>query len=125
VFQNQKPEPINLAVKQGTLSIVTGSVGSGKSSLLKAMLGELKLESGTVTLSAPEVAYCSQSPWIPNNSIQACVLGNNQFDEIWYKTVIEICDLAQDLTQMPQNDQTRTGSRGIKLSGGQKHRIVS
>jgi ATP-binding cassette, subfamily C (CFTR/MRP), member 1 len=116
---------ITFEAGRGTLTTVLGPVGCGKSTLLRCVLGEIQQTSGDVSVASTYIGYCSQSPWIPNERIRASIIGPNDFDEPWYREVIKICELESDFSQMPENDLTITGSRGIVLSGGQKHRIVS
>ncbi|MCJ1314026.1 hypothetical protein MMC25_007706 [Agyrium rufum] len=110
-------------IKRKSLTIVLGPVGCGKSTLLKAILGELSDFDGNLHTSYKSVAYCAQTPWLPNETVRSLVLGNDQFDEKWYRTVMTACALDQDLTQWPDEDRSLIGSKGISLSGGQKHRL--
>lgn len=110
----------------GSLTIVVGPIGCGKSSLLKAILGETKNESGVISLSHPDVAFCDQTPWVMDASIRDNIVGESRGDdEVWYATVINACDLTEDLAALPEGDSTLVGDKGLKLSGGQKQRIVS
>jgi ATP-binding cassette, subfamily C (CFTR/MRP), member 1 len=116
---------INIKVPRTKLTMIVGPVGSGKSTLLKGMLGELPLTSGTVELSSLRVAFCDQTPWHMNGTIRESIVGASKFDERWYKSVIRGCALDEDLRQVANGDQTKIGSKGISLSGGQSQRIVS
>jgi ABC-type multidrug transport system fused ATPase/permease subunit len=118
------PASISLEFGRGTLTTILGPVGCGKSTLLRSILGEIKPASGTITISTPFMAYCAQSPWLPNGRIRDLILGANAYDEAWYEKIITMCDLESDFSQMPDNDLTVVGNRGIVLSGGQKHRVV-
>jgi ABC-type multidrug transport system fused ATPase/permease subunit len=122
--ENVVPPTISLEVGRGTLTTILGPVGCGKSTLLRSVLGEIKPSSGSVAVSTPFIAYCAQSPWLPNGRIRDLILGANAFDAAWYDKIITLCDLESDFSQMPDNDLTVVGSRGIVLSGGQKHRVV-
>ena len=115
---------INIKVPRTKLTMIVGPVGSGKSTLLKGMLGELPLASGTVELSSLRVAFCDQTPWHMNGTIRESIVGASKFDERWYKSVIRGCALDEDLRQVANGDQTKIGSKGISLSGGQSQRIV-
>jgi ATP-binding cassette subfamily C (CFTR/MRP) protein 1 len=121
---NVVPASISLEAGRGTLTTVLGPVGCGKSTLLRSILGEIKPSSGTIAVSTPFIAYCAQSPWLPNGRIRDLIVGANAFDAAWYDKVITTCDLESDFSQMPDNDLTVVGNRGIVLSGGQKHRVV-
>ena len=122
------PPLIKFSVDRATFTLVLGPVGSGKSTLLKAMLGETgenHRSSGKVEARSPFMAYCAQTPWLQSGTIRDNIVGPNDFDEEWYRRVIWLCDLSEDIAQMPHTDFSEAGSRGITLSGGQKHRIVS
>ncbi|KAG0652310.1 abc multidrug transporter B [Hyphodiscus hymeniophilus] len=118
---------INLQLKPATTTIITGPVGSGKSTLMRAILGELCLDSGDISVSSKNMAYCSQTPWILNTTIKQNICGlktSSAIDEGWYQSVLHACALDQDLLQLTDGDQGELGSRGITLSGGQKQRIA-
>ncbi|KAF5774254.1 putative ABC-type xenobiotic transporter [Helianthus annuus] len=101
---------------------VCGPVGSGKSSLLSCILGELPKLSGKVKLSGSK-AYVGQSPWIQSGMIEQNILFGKEMDRERYEKVLEACDFKQDLKVLSFGDQTVIGERGINLSGGQKQRI--
>ena len=115
-------ENINLAVGRQELIAIVGGVGSGKSSLLAALAGEMRKTSGTVK-RGPRVAYCPQHAWIQNASVRENILFGLEFKESWYANVVEACALQQDLDMLPNGDQTEIGERGITVSGGQKQRL--
>ena len=118
---------VNLGVNHGSLVIVSGPVGSGKSMLLRAILGSLLPTQGSIQLASQRVAYCAQKPWLPNGSIKQAIrgMGDDQSDARWYRRVIEACCLEHDLDLLPDGDEMWIGSGGIKLSGGQRQRVVS
>jgi len=124
---NEKPllKNISIRVPRQKLTILVGPVGCGKSTLLKALLGEIPAISGTVQMSSHSVAFCDQSPWHMNETIQQGIIGISKFDPRWYATVVRACALDQDMLQLSEGDQTIIGSKGIALSGGQSQRIVS
>lgn len=115
---------INLRVPKGKLTYLIGPVGCGKSTLLKAILGEVCNIQGSVQLSSVSVAFCDQTAWHMNGTVQQSILGVSEFEEAWYGTIIRACALDTDLQQLPAGDQTSIGSKGIALSGGQSQRIV-
>lgn len=116
---------VNMAVPREKFTLVVGPVGCGKSTLLKALLGEVPLLGGSVHISSLEVAFCDQTPWHMNGTIQESIIGIGTMEENWYSTVINACALDDDLRQLSRGDQTTIGSKGISLSGGQSQRIVS
>ncbi|KAI4294946.1 hypothetical protein MLD38_040781 [Melastoma candidum] len=113
---------INLKVRNGMKVAVCGTVGSGKSSLLSCILGEMPRISGTLRLCGSK-AYVAQSPWIQGGKIEANILFGKDMDRERYETVLQACSLEKDLEILPFGDQTVIGERGINLSGGQKQRI--
>ncbi|KAF1951521.1 hypothetical protein CC80DRAFT_553172 [Byssothecium circinans] len=115
---------ISAVVPRGKVTMLVGPVGCGKSTLLKAILGELPFMEGTVQLSTVRIAFCDQTPWHVNGSVQQSIVGVSDFDQRWYAAVVRACALDEDLRLLPQGDQTRIGSKGIALSGGQSQRIA-
>ncbi|GKT64923.1 ABC multidrug transporter [Colletotrichum tofieldiae] len=116
---------LELEVLPSTLTMLVGPVGSGKSTLLKSLVGETYRISGNVEYTTnTDVAYCDQDPWILNQSIKDNIFGGAEYDSVLYSKVIQACQLDQDLSLLPQGDETLVGSSGAALSGGQKNRIV-
>ncbi|XP_058530423.1 ATP-binding cassette sub-family C member 11 isoform X2 [Ochotona princeps] len=113
---------INLVVSQGSLVGICGSTGSGKSSLLSAVLGEMHLLEGSVGVHG-SLAYVPQQAWIISGSIRENILMGGQYDKARYLQVLHCCSLSQDLEMLPFRDLTEIGERGLNLSGGQKQRI--
>ncbi|XP_013411190.1 multidrug resistance-associated protein 1 isoform X2 [Lingula anatina] len=113
---------INLDIDRGQLVAVVGSVGTGKSSLLSALLGNMDKIEGTTKVSG-SVAYVPQQAWIQNCSLRDNILFNNSFDESEYNKIIDSCALNSDLEILPSADKTEIGEKGINLSGGQKQRV--
>ncbi|KAG1686732.1 Multidrug resistance-associated protein 9 [Nymphon striatum] len=113
---------INMCVEKGSLVAVIGRTGSGKSSLLAALLGKMTLLNGTVSLGG-SCAYVGQQPWIMNGTLRENVLLDTEFDPKWYYHVIHSCELTDDIAQLPGGDNTQVGDRGVRLSGGQKLRV--
>nr|KAJ3421673.1 hypothetical protein HK105_002724 [Polyrhizophydium stewartii] len=113
---------INLAIPRGKLVAVVGPVGSGKSSLLNALVGEMKHVKGSVTFSS-RLGYASQQAWIQNASVKDNILFGQPLDQERYHAVIRDCSLEKDLEILADGDLTQIGERGINLSGGQKQRV--
>jgi ABC-type bacteriocin/lantibiotic exporter with double-glycine peptidase domain len=122
---------IQIDIDREAITAITGPVGSGKSSFLSSILGEM------IDTSSPEsqqratqqyckhIAYCSQQPWLENTTIRQNIVSSSSYEKKWYDEVIFACGLDADLKQLQRGDQTNVGSRGLNLSGGQKQRIVS
>ncbi|KAL0880786.1 hypothetical protein ABMA27_001981 [Loxostege sticticalis] len=113
---------INLNVPRGSLVAVVGAVGSGKSSLLSALLGEMNKVSGRINTTG-DVAYVPQQAWIQNATLQDNILFGKPLDKHKYNNVINVCALKTDFDVLPGGDQTEIGEKGINLSGGQKQRV--
>lgn len=116
---------LNLSVERDTLTIVTGAVGCGKSTLLRGLLGEGPLREGSIEIERSSMAYSDQKIWLPNVTIQQAIVGKSPFDSEWYATIVKAFLLDVDIAQFPKQDQSRVGSNGSLLSGGQKARVVS
>ncbi|KAM9583859.1 ATP-binding cassette sub-family C member 6 isoform 2-T2 [Trichechus inunguis] len=113
---------INLTVPQGCLLAVIGPVGSGKSSLLSALLGELSKVEGSVSIKGP-VAYVPQEAWLQNASVVENVCFQQELDPLWLERVLEACALGPDVDCFPAGVHTQVGEQGMSLSGGQKQRL--
>uniref|UniRef100_A0A452UFW8 Multidrug resistance-associated protein 1-like n=1 Tax=Ursus maritimus TaxID=29073 RepID=A0A452UFW8_URSMA len=109
-------------IPEGALVAVVGQVGSGKSSVLSAILGEMEKLTGVVQRKG-SVAYVAQQAWIQNCILQENVLFGSIMQKQFYERVLEACALLPDLEQLPNGDQTEIGERGVNISGGQKHRV--
>eukprot|EP00941_MAST-03F_sp_MAST-3F-sp1_P002520 g2520.t1 len=122
---------ISLGIQKRTLTCIVGKVGSGKSALLSALLGELHLSSGTVKVSG-KAAFVGQTPWIYNATVKENVLFNTKDGkeklskqvEEKYQDALRRCCLLDDLDALPAGDMTEIGDRGVNLSGGQRARIA-
>ncbi|KAL2236392.1 ABC transporter C family member 5-like [Sesamum indicum] len=113
---------IQFSVEKGMRVAVCGVVGSGKSSFLSSILGEIPKISGEVRICG-SAAYVSQSAWIQSGNIEENILFGSPMDKAKYKSVIHACSLKKDLELFSHGDQTIIGDRGINLSGGQKQRV--
>ncbi|XP_051239634.1 ATP-binding cassette sub-family C member 10 [Dicentrarchus labrax] len=117
---------LSLHITKGSLVVVVGKVGCGKSSLLAALTGELSRLSGVVYVADREVGFglASQEPWIQHASVRDNILFGKDYDPAFYQTVIEACALSDDLNVLPNGDRTEVGENGVTLSGGQKARLA-
>ncbi|SCV02438.1 LAME_0H00540g1_1 [Lachancea meyersii CBS 8951] len=112
---------LNFDIAKGELVIVTGAVGTGKSSLLSALSGFMRKISGNIYKDG-SLLLCGY-PWVQNATVKDNILFGSPFDEARYNNVIRVCSLQADLDLLPAGDRTEIGERGITLSGGQKARI--
>ncbi|XP_020609632.1 multidrug resistance-associated protein 4-like isoform X3 [Orbicella faveolata] len=113
---------LTFKVSSGELLGVIGTVGSGKSSLLMAILGELPLSDGTITVKG-KIAYASQQAWIYNGTLRQNILFGQDNEEDKFSEVIKACALDKDIELLPEGDMTLVGERGVSLSGGQRARV--
>ncbi|KAH7821298.1 putative Multidrug Resistance Associated Protein (MRP) [Monocercomonoides exilis] len=113
---------VNLVMKKGTLTMVVGGVGSGKSSLGAAIIADAEKVSGKVEVDG-QVSYCAQTAWINNNTVRGNITFGCPFEQEKYSETIRVCALENDLKLLAAGDQTEIGEKGVNLSGGQKARI--
>lgn len=130
---------IDIRFHVNQLNVVVGPTGSGKTSLLMALLGEMTRLKGSVYLPGgcsredlradpktgltESVAYCAQQAWLVNDTIKENIVFASPWDPKRYKDVIAACSLQRDLEILDAGDQTLVGEKGVTLSGGQKQRI--
>jgi len=113
---------VDFSIRRNELIAVIGTVGSGKSSLLAALAGEMRKTSGTITMGASR-AFCPQYAWIQNATAKENIMFGKPFRRDWYDKVVEACALLPDFEMLPNGDLTEIGERGITVSGGQKQRL--
>ncbi|XP_078584948.1 ATP-binding cassette sub-family C member 9-like [Branchiostoma floridae x Branchiostoma japonicum] len=116
---------LHITIPKGKLTFIVGSVGSGKSSLLNAILGEMTTITGSVRFASAQdsIAYAAQKPWLLNASLKDNILFGSPMDRGRYSAVISACALQPDLDILPAGEETEIGEKGINLSGGQKQRV--
>ncbi|RBR24244.1 uncharacterized protein FIESC28_02977 [Fusarium coffeatum] len=127
---------LSLSFPNHVLSVVSGKVGTGKTLLLSAILGEADLLSGSIYVPKKQpietrnwiipgsVAYVSETPWLENASIRDNILFGLPMDKSRYKKVLDACALTEDLSLLQDGDDTEIGANGVNLSGGQKWRVT-
>lgn len=133
-----KLKNLNIEFKVGKLNVIIGPTGSGKTSLLMALLGEMHLINGKIVVPSLDarqelpveadgmtnsIAYCSQAAWLLNDTVRNNILFSSPYNQARYEAVVEACGLKRDFTILSAGDMTEIGERGITLSGGQKQRI--
>lgn len=116
---------VNFRVADGELVLLAGRVGSGKSSVLMAILGELPAASGRLELDPRlRLSYAPQRPWLFAGTIRDNILFGAPWDPERYQEVVRVCCLERDFEQsLPAADLTMVGERGHALSGGQRARV--
>jgi len=113
---------INLRIKRGSLNALVGAVGSGKTSLMMTLTGEMPETSGTLRYTG-SIAIVEQEPTIFAGTFRENVTFGKPYDEEFYKKVVKACNLESDLKLFPQGDLSEIGEKGNNLSGGQKARL--
>ena len=133
---------LDFKIKKGEFICVIGAIGSGKSSLLSAIIGELlgctqqqidsfnpyqeylshEYSRSPINVNQ-SISYSQQTPWIQNKTIRENIIFGKEYNRADYKHVIKICELKRDLQILPSGDKTEIGEKGINLSGGQKARV--
>ena len=115
---------MDFRARKGTLTAIVGDVGSGKSSLLSALLGQMtQCGDGGECRVLGSIGYVPQEAWLLNMSLRDNIIFGSPYDEKKYNRVIRVCALKRDLELMTNGDQTEIGERGINLSGGQRQRV--
>ncbi|KAL2158565.1 hypothetical protein VTH06DRAFT_4332 [Thermothelomyces fergusii] len=134
---------VTLDFPMGKLSVITGKTGSGKSLLLAALLGEVKLLSGTIRMpTIPKIdestgyipesewiipqltAFVSQTPWVEGGTVKENIIFGLPFVEDRYRRVLAACALEKDIELLVDGDETEVGPKGVTLSGGQRWRVA-
>lgn len=118
---------INFEIKKGELVAVIGEVGSGKSSLLQAILNNMivkdKVDDSNRIHVNGKISYVAQIPWIQNDTLRNNIVFFNGYNEDKYNNIVNFCELKQDIESLMGKDLTEIGEKGINLSGGQKVRV--
>ena len=129
IKSKNEPEEIlknlNFEIKKGEFIIIIGEVGSGKSSLLQAILNNMlpTKENSKIYING-SISYVRQIPWIQNDTVRNNILFFQKRDDTKYKKIIDITELKTDLENLSGGDLTEIGEKGVNLSGGQKARIA-
>uniref|UniRef100_A0A182U8N1 ABC transmembrane type-1 domain-containing protein n=1 Tax=Anopheles melas TaxID=34690 RepID=A0A182U8N1_9DIPT len=113
---------VTLTVDKTEPCAIVGSVGSGKSTMLQVILGELELDEGRLEING-NLSYASQETWLFEGTVKNNIVFTEDYQEKRYREVVSVCALERDFQLLPNGDQTIVGERGISLSGGQRARI--
>ena len=116
---------INLTIREGEFVCIIGEVGSGKSSLIQAILNNMIIQNhqNTKIIVNGKISYVGQEAWIQNNTVQNNILFYQPYNAEKYQKILNLCELNQDLNSLSGGDLTEIGEKGVNLSGGQKARI--
>ncbi|KAJ3497293.1 hypothetical protein NLG97_g2019 [Lecanicillium saksenae] len=114
---------LNLDINPGFTAVI-GAVAAGKSTLLSSIIGETTIKNGSMSHVSSEIALCSQTPFVVDDTVRRNIVGDQEFVQEWYDFAITACCLKKDLARLPMGDQFRCGTKGSALSGGQRHRVA-
>ncbi|KAF5500248.1 ABC transporter gloK [Colletotrichum siamense] len=116
----------SLTIKKGTMTVVTGSSGCGKSTILKSLVGEVRISAGTIQLGTNKIAFCDQSPYfLAGRTVRQNIILQRPFDGTLYSAVLSCCCLRPDISRWSSGDETIViDSAGTSLSGGQRKRLA-
>eukprot|EP00977_Amphora_coffeiformis_P028944 scaffold37996_cov191-Amphora_coffeaeformis.AAC.2 len=114
---------VSFEMKKGEMLAVIGSVGSGKSALLQAIVGELSVAAGSIERGYRSMSYAAQDAWVMDGTIRENILMGLNYNPEWYDQVVKSCSLDVDFQQIRHGDWAIVGDRGVQLSGGQRARV--
>jgi ATP-binding cassette, subfamily C (CFTR/MRP), member 4 len=121
-YNSKTLSDLSIKIKSGKLYAIIGTVGSGKSSILQLLLGELPIYSGDVLING-DCSYGSQDSWLFSGTVRNNILFGLPYDKLRYQETVKHCALLTDFQQLPHGDKTFVGERGSALSGGQRARV--
>jgi len=130
-------QQVSFTLQRGTLTVVTGRVASGKTTLLRVLQGLLPKDEGEIRWNdeqvadpasifvPPHSAYTPQVPHLFSDTLKENILLGLPEDEAALQTAIETAIMERDVASFEQGLQTIIGTRGLKLSGGQAQRTAA
>ncbi|CEJ93329.1 hypothetical protein VHEMI08922 [[Torrubiella] hemipterigena] len=113
---------VNMSYARGSLSVITGESGSGKSSLLRSITGRSFIAEGVVTVADDDIGFCGQEFWLEDKSIRENIVGSYRFHRPWYNVVIAACVLEDEAKGL--GEHFLVGPNGAKLNRSQRQRIA-
>jgi ATP-binding cassette, subfamily B, bacterial len=128
---------LSFIVERGSLTVISGPVGSGKTSVLRALIGLLDIDSGDVRWNdtlvtdrasffvPPQCAYVPQVPRLFAESLRDNLRLGHAIDDHELREAITLAAFDKDLIDLPEGLDTAVGARGVRLSGGQSQRAAA
>lgn len=128
---------VNFLIKEGSFTVITGRIGSGKSTLVKTILGLLPKTGGKIIWNGKSIkdpaeffvppisAYTSQVPNLFSDTLKENILLGLSETQSEFKSAIHSAVLERDIEVLPKGIETVIGSKGVKLSGGQIQRTAA
>jgi ATP-binding cassette subfamily B protein len=130
-------EGVSFTLSRGSLTVIAGEVGAGKSTLIKALLGLVPIQSGEISWNGrpvadpasfmvpPRCAYTAQAPRLFSESLRDNLLMGLDDDAAAIARAVALAILEEDLAVMREGLETLVGTRGVTLSGGQLQRVAA
>lgn len=114
---------VTVSIAPGSVNVLFGPTGSGKTTFLNGILGEAEVSDGVLYVNDMSIAVCGESLWLQDMTIREFIIGASSYDAAWFHTVVTACRLLQDINQFKDGELHTIGSDGKKLSGGQRQRL--
>ncbi len=121
-------EPIirgaNFQLPYGSITPIVGRIGSGKSTIVEAVLGHSEVLGGSVEVDVDDISYCGQTVWLQDTTIRQNIIGHLEYDDARFRRVLRACFLEDDVAWLPDGVDYVVGANGANLSGGQRQRVA-
>lgn len=114
---------VNFRLARGSVTGVIGPHGAGKSTFMRAILGDSEVTAGSVQVNETEIGYCGEEVWLRQATVRDNIIGVLPYDAQRYTAAIRACFLEEDLEKLPGGDHYVVGAHGSNLSDGQRQRI--
>ncbi|KAJ6788087.1 hypothetical protein PWT90_02534 [Aphanocladium album] len=115
---------VNFRISAGSITTVIGLPGSGKSTILQGILGNIEVLDGSINVNTTDIAYCGQVVWLRDTSIRDNIICHRPYNRAKFRRVVRACFLEDDLQWLPGGENFVVGANGANLSNGQRQRIA-
>ncbi|CEJ90328.1 hypothetical protein VHEMI06119 [[Torrubiella] hemipterigena] len=115
---------VSLSIVRGSLSVLTGAIGSGKTLFVRGIIGRAHKTQGIITVQDSVIAYCGQDEWLVNGSVRHNIIGDNAYDDAWYTSVMTACVLTEDITYLENGDEFVVTSLGTNMEPAFRQRLA-